>query len=157
MVGMQVVSDLKMILKTDRRIWAAAAFLVCVTFIWLVTGAWRGEDPPIPEEYMKVRVENPKINDMVKEFNRTLKEGREERRYLQDYLARVSKQVEVGKDEIDWNVNILLNKLSDMTERVDGLAIKVGASSVHNAQLDNKLKRQKKNSRRKVRVDRSDP
>ncbi len=152
---MQSLNDLQLLVKTDRRIWAAAGFLVTVTFVWFITGAWRGEDPPIPEEYIKVRVENPKIDDMVKHFNRTLKEGREERKYLQDYLARVSKQVDVGKDEIDWHVNILVNKLNDMTERVDGLAIKVGASSVHNAQLQNKLKQQKKNSRRKRAVDRS--
>lgn len=152
----QSFSDLKLIVQTDRRVWAAGGFLCCVVFIWVVTGAWREEDPPVPEKYIRVKVEEDKINDLIKEFNKDMREGEEERKFLKDYIARVSQEVNVGKEEIDWHVNVLVNKLDDMTERVDLLANKVGASSIKNAQFEERLKQQKKNRKRKKAVDRSD-
>ena len=151
----QTLGDLRLIVTTDRRVWAAGGFLCIVCFVWVVTGAWRPPDEEPPEEYVRVKVEDDKIRSMVAEFNKSLKEGVEERKFLKESITRVAQDVQVGKEEVDWNVNVLMNKLNDITEKVDGLANKVGASTIERAQFEEKLKQQKKDSKKKKPVDRS--
>ncbi len=151
----QILHDLKLHASTDRRIWSAASFVIFVFTVWGVTGAWRGEEPELPDEQVRLKVEEEKVNNMIKEFNRDMTEAAEERKYLRDYLVRVNEQVEVEKQEIEWQVDVLVNKLNDMTERVDGIAIKVGASAVQSAKLAEKLKQQRAKRKKKQPIDRS--
>jgi KaiC/GvpD/RAD55 family RecA-like ATPase len=152
----QTLYDLKLHISTDRRIWSAAAFVIIVFTVWGTTGAWREVDPEPPEEYVRLKVEEENVNSMIKEFNVDMQQAAEERRYLRDYLTRVNKQVEVEKQEIDWHVDILVNKLNDMTEKVDGISLQVGASAIASAELEKKLKQQRSQKRRKKAIDRSD-
>ena len=41
----QKLEDIKVLLKNDRRIWAAAGFVFVALFVWLLTGA-EGRRPP---------------------------------------------------------------------------------------------------------------
>ncbi len=151
----QVFFDLKLHLTTDRRLWSAASFVIFVFTIWGITGAWREPEPELPEEQVRLKVEEEKVNNMIKEFNKDMKDAAQERKFLRDYLVRVNSEVEVEKQEIEWQVDILVNKLNDITERVDGIAIKVGASAIQSAKLEKKLKHQRAKRRRKVAIDRS--
>lgn len=151
----QLLHDVKLHITTDRRIWSAASFVVMVVTVWLVTGAWREGEPEPPIERVRLKVEEEKVKDMIAEFNKDMKEADEERQLLRDYMTRVNQQVEVEKQEIDWHVDVLVNKLNDMTERVDGIALKVGSSAVETAELEEKLKKQKAKGSKKVPVDRS--
>lgn len=151
----QTISDLKLIAQTDKRVWSAGAFLCVVFFVWSVTGAWREEEEPLPEKLVNLKVEQPKIKPMLKEFNAAMREGAEERQYLKDYAVRVAQELETTKQEIDWHVDVLVNKLNDMTEKVDNIANKVGASAVHKEEFNQKLKKHKAKERRKKAVDRS--
>jgi uncharacterized coiled-coil DUF342 family protein len=152
----QGIDDIKLILTTDKRFRSAGIFVVCVITIWLVTATWREKEEHIVDEYVKVKVEDDKINALIQTFNKDMKEGEEEREYLKDYLGRITTELRVDKKDIDWQVNVLVNKLDDITERVDGLANKVGASGIHNAKFKEKMdKIKKKGKRGKVPVDRS--
>ncbi|MCB0325363.1 MAG: hypothetical protein KDD69_17390 [Bdellovibrionales bacterium] len=156
MTGLQQsLHDLKLHITTDKRIWSASAFVCIVFFVWFVTGAWREPEPEPPEKYVRIKVEEEKVNVMIKDFNKDLREAEEERKFLKDYLTRVTEQVKVEKEEIDWHVDVLVNKLNDMTERIDGIALKVGASAVETAELENRLKQQKAARSKKKAVDRS--
>lgn len=152
----QGIDDIKLILTTDKRFRSAGIFVLCVVTIWLVTATWRDKEEFIVDEYVKVKVEDDRINALIRDFNQDMKNGEEEREYLKDYLGRVTNELKIDKKDMDWQVNVLVNKLDDITERVDGLANKVGASGIHNAQFKEKLDKIKKKGRRgKVPVDRS--
>ena len=122
----QVINDLKLIVQTDRRVWAAASFIVIVTIVWVSTGNWRGEDITHVEDTVRFKVEQEKIKAMIKEFNKDMRQGREEQDYINSYLTRFQQELEVEKQEMDWHVDVLVNKLNNMVERVDNIAIKVG-------------------------------
>ena len=135
----QQLSDLNMIIRTDRRVWAIAGFLVVAFVVWSVTGTWRNLEQPLPEKYGRYKVEEEQIRSLVKGFNKTMNEGREERRFLREYIERVNHEVSVGKDEIDWQVSVLVNKLDAMTEKVEGLTNKIGRSTIKKTQLKSQL------------------
>jgi hypothetical protein len=151
----QSLYDLKLIVSSDKRVWAAGIFLVSVTFIWLITSPWRELETAAPQELVKVKVEEKKIDAMIQDFNKSMREGEEERELLKDYLGRFKNELKVEQQNMDWQMNILVNKLGDITEKVDVLANKVGASSIHNALFKEKLKKQRQKRKKKQRIDRS--
>lgn len=151
----QTISDVKAILYNDKRVWACLGFVFFALLIWLSTTTWREPKAPFPDEYVNVPIEQEKIQVMIKSFNQDMLEGKEEREYLQNYLSRFTNELEVGKKDMDWQVNILMNKLDDMSEKVDGLIHKVGEGTVKKAILNKKLKSRKGSKRKNVKVDRS--
>jgi len=151
----QTISDTKTILSTDKRVWACFAFIAVALVIWLSTTTWREEKPPMPDEWVNVKVEEEQIRSLIKTFNQDMTEGKEEREYLKNYLSRFTNELEVNKKDMDWQVNILVNKLDDMSQKVDGLIHKVGERTIQKAKLNKKLEHRKGSKRKKAKVDRS--
>jgi hypothetical protein len=139
----QTLSDVKLILSTDRRLWVTAVFCCTVFGVWLMTDSWREEEPPPPEKFINVKVIPEKIEEMVRGFNTQIKQAKEEREYLRDTMTRVGQEIEVEKEQIDWHTNTLITKLNDVSEKVDKLVNVVGDQSIGKAKLETKLKRQK--------------
>lgn len=135
----QTLSDLKLIIATDRRIWAACAFLLVVGLVYSITDSWRVIEPPPPEKLVPVKIHEEKIVNMVKGFNQAIKESAEERKYLKEYLSRVSNKIESDKEEIDWHVDTIINRVNDVTEKIDNLTHKVGEQRVQKTHFDRKL------------------
>ena len=148
----QNFSDLKLILSTDKRFWAAGGFIAVAFFVWFTTTTWRQEPAPTPDSYKNIKVVEEKTNVLIKDFNQALKEGKEERGFLKDYLYRVNHDLDANKQEIDWKVNTLSEKLNDITEHVDLLTNRVGASAVNSAKTEERLKLTEKKDKRKRKV-----
>lgn len=140
----QSLSDIKLILTTDRRIWAGSAFVAVVVVVWLATGSWRESPPEKPEEIWRVKVQEERVEDMVQGFNKDLKEEKEETQYLKDSLKRANSELGAGKEEIEWHVNTLINKLNSMSEKVDLLTNRVGNAAIEKQKLEAKIARSKK-------------
>ncbi len=152
---LQVINDLKLVVTTDKRVWAAAGFISCAVFLFFATTAWREEEPPPPEEYIRMRLEPFNWKSRVTKFNKAMKESNEERKALRDTVARASQDLRVQQQEIDWQANELIEKLNTMTDKVDGLINTMGGQSVRNATRDKQLDAQRSKKRQKVKVDRS--
>ena len=66
---LQSAEDVKLILSTDKRFWAAGGFIAVALFVWLATTTWRTEPAPPPERYKLVKVEEQeKVNILIKDF-----------------------------------------------------------------------------------------
>lgn len=152
---LQVFEDTKMIVATDRRVWAACGFLVAVVLLYFATTAWREEEPPPPEEMMRMRLEPFEWKARVTKFTKALEESHDERRKLHNLVSRASNDLRVQQQELDWQANELIEKLNSMTDKVDGLVNRFGGQSVQNAVRDKKFEASRGKSRRKVPVDRS--
>lgn len=148
----QTLSDLKIIAATDRRVWAAGAFIALVAVTWVSTGSWREEEEATLEKYVRIPNKPEKVENMVEEFNKSMRESAEEHKFLKDYLSRLTNQFKADKEEIDWHVNLLVTKLGDMTEKVDDLTNKVGRIKIKKVLFEQKLKRQKKHRQKKRSV-----
>ena len=149
------ISDIKTLFSNDKRVWSCLGFIFCALVIWLSTNSWRQSPPATPEQWVNVRVEEEILGDLAPTFNKDMQEAKEEREYLRNYLNRFNNELEVSKKEMDWQVNILVNKLDDMSDKVDGLIHKVGERSVEKAKLNKKLQYRKGSKRQKQKVDRS--
>ena len=148
----QNFSDLKLILSTDKRFWAAGAFIGVALFVWFSTTTWREEAAPNPERYKFIKVEEPEINVMVKDFNSALKEAKEERALLKDSILRMDSDLQTNKQDVNWHMSTLVEKLDDITEHLDLLANRVGSSAVNAAKTEERLKLKEKRDTRKHKV-----
>ncbi|HQH25855.1 MAG TPA: hypothetical protein PLP17_00550 [Oligoflexia bacterium] len=145
----QALADLKLIVTTDHRVWAAAAFICVVSFVWVATGAWREPEPEPPEKMVPVKIKPEKIPDFLQGLTQQMKEAKEEREYLRDMMNRTSHEIEVDKEVIDWNANTLITRLNDVSEKVDKVANMVGEAAIEKAQLEKKIKKQQPKKRGK--------
>jgi hypothetical protein len=58
-------------------------------------------------------------------------------------MTRMSNEIQVDEEEIDWHANTLITRLNDVSEKVDKVANLVGDSAVDKAKLEEKLRKQK--------------
>jgi hypothetical protein len=146
----QSINDLKLILSTDKRFWAAGGFVFTAIFVWFATTTWRNHAKETPDEFKYIKVKEVKVDVLIDEFNQAMKEGKEERGLLKDYIYRVHNDLNTSKQDMDWQMSSLVQKLDHITENVDVLANKVGASSINNAKVEQRLKlTQKRDTRKK--------
>ena len=96
---------------------------------------------------MKIE-EPPELRILIKDFNTVLEHAKEERGYLRDSIHRFKNDVDTEKEQFDWKMNSLVNKLDDITDDIDSLTNKVGASKIQSTKLENRLQTQKKARRR---------
>ncbi len=159
MIGvLERLNDGVMIAKTDRRVWSAFGFLVAVVLLWIATGSWR-EAPPEGEKHtwLPRPVHEDEI-DPVRSMATKLEERRKAREELHDTINRAASDFETGKQELDWHVNNLVDRLNDMGLRIDKLAKDVGARTIEKAELERKIKPAKKKKSNVYKpVSRSDP
>lgn len=148
----QGINDLKLILSNDKRFWAAGGFIATAIFVWFATTTWRQEAAPNPEKFKYIKVEEEKVDVIIKDFNQAMKESQEERALLKDYIYRVHNDLKISKQDMDWQVGSLVQKLDHITENVDVLTNKVGTSAVNNAKVEQRLKLNQKLDKRKKKV-----
>ena len=148
----QNINDLKLILSTDKRFWAAGGFIATAIFVWFATTTWRQQAALTPDSHKFIKVEEEKTDLLIKDFNLALKESKEERALLKDYIYRVHNDLNNSKQDMDWNVSSLVQKLDHITENIDVLANKIGSSAVNNAKVEQRLKLTQKRDKRKKKV-----
>ncbi len=147
---LQNFSDLKQIMSTDKRYVAAGAFVVLALFIWLSTTTWRQPPAASPERFKLIKIEEQQeLNTLIKDFNSVLGQAKEERAYLRDSIHRFKNDVDADREQFDWKMNSLVQKLEGITDTVDGLTNKIGSSKIQSTKLEQQLLLQKKNKRRR--------
>lgn len=140
----QFLTDIHLLLTTDKRIWAGAAFFACSIFIWLFTGSWRHQtQEPKTEKIYYMPEEKEVDRALVKEMHSKIKEGAEERQYLKDTISRVQQQIAADTEEIDWKVNSLVTRLNTVSNKVDNLANDIGQTAIQNSELEKKIRKGK--------------
>ena len=78
-----------------------------------------------------------------------LGQAKEERKYLRDSIHRFKNDFDADRQEFDWKMNSLVQKLEGITDTVDGLTNQIGTSKIESTKLEKKLLLQKKNKRRR--------
>ncbi len=137
---LQPIHDLAMIVRTDRRVWSAGAFIVGVFFIWFVTAGWR--EPELDEGPTKKKwapPQNDYVAVLVGDMHQQIKKQAETRRQLSDFVGRTVSELEIDKQKTDWHVNTLMDRLNTMTMRVDKLTRDIGERRLSDARLAQKI------------------
>ncbi len=141
----QLVHDLKLIVSTDKRIWAAAGFLVVVFFMWAMTDSWR---PPIvvPEEKTVKLIEEHKeargvgSAAMVKDLS-NLNQSNER---LKLDINRISEELNSKQEEITWQMDGLISRLGSIHSKIDDITHKIGENKVAEVMREQRQRAKKK-------------
>jgi len=142
----QLVHDLKLIVSTDKRIWAAVGFIVVVLIMWALTDSWR---PPIvvPEERTVKLIQesskyDPASTGMVEDLNGLNKTNER----LQTDISRISEELNSKQEEITWQMDGLISRLGSIHSSIDDITHKIGEKKVAD------VMREKRQKSRKSRV-----
>lgn len=136
----QLIEDSKLIIGTDKRIWAAVGFLVVVLIFWSLTNTWRPL-PEVPsEKVVKVEV-SPRSNpgSLIEGLHESITSLNQTNDILKKDIDRVSKNLETKQEEIDWNVDQLVSRLSNMSSKLDNITKKVGERNVEKFKVDQRM------------------
>lgn len=139
----QLVHDLKLIVSTDKRIWAAVGFIVVVLVMWALTDSWR---PPIviPEEKTVKLIQesskyDPASSGMVEDLS-VLNKTNEK---LQTDINRISEELNSKQEEITWQMDGLISRLGSIHSSIDDITHKIGENKVAEFQRERRQKPRK--------------
>jgi hypothetical protein len=144
----QLLDDAKLLVKTDTRIWAAGGFIAVVLLVWALTDSWRPL-PELQEERYVTLIEEPSRNvgPLLEGLSEGLGSVSEQNTLLQNDLSRVSRNIESRQEEIDWEMDALVTRLTAMTSTIDTITRKVGERALDDTirakREASKLKRRK--------------
>lgn len=125
----QKIEDLKTLLKNDRRIMAAAGFIVVALLFWLLTGATGGKSRP-----RGIRISggntaseagsaaDEQYNDLIVSFGNQLEQGSKQRKEITDVLHRTTEDFKEHKQRITGIFETLVDRYEQLAREVDLLA-----------------------------------
>lgn len=133
----QLLEDSKLLIKTDKRIWAVCGFILVVLVVWALTDSWRPL-PEVPEEKFVTIREEPTRNAgfLLQGLSEGLGEVNKQNEILQNDLNRISRNIESKQEEIHWQLDKLVNRLGSMNDTIDSITRKVGDRNVQEAYKD---------------------
>ncbi len=123
----QQLEDLKLLIKNDRRIWAAGGFVVVALLFWLMTGAGdsrprRGRvAPPITASQAGTGAEE-QYGDLIVAFQNEIETAKKERQETQDILYRTTQDFKQHKERVTGIFETLVDKFEQLAREVDTLA-----------------------------------
>ncbi len=135
----QALSDSWLIVKTDRRVWAATSFVVIALVVWSITGGWRNYASDKKPEVAKIASDDIFIKSLVTDVHATLAGEKKRREEFKTVLQRTVSELDADKQKIEWHANTLVDKLTNMTIRVDKIAKDIGSRRIERAALEAKL------------------
>ncbi len=127
----QKLEDLKLLLKNDKRVMAAAIFVVVALFIWMVTGSGSGgrprvHMPPDPGSASKQGQGGEEaFNDLVVAFKSDIDAGKKDRQDMTEILMRTKKDLSDYKEKSTGIFETLVDKFEQLSREVDQLAATV--------------------------------
>ena len=143
----QSLHDTLLIVRTDKRIWSASAFLSLVLLIWAFTGSWREPEPPKAVHLYNIKPEQELVKGVMANIQKDLDVGTKGRAELQGVMKRTESDLAIDQQKIDWHLNSLVDKLDHMATRIDKIAKDVGGWSIEQSELDRKIALQNKKGR----------
>jgi hypothetical protein len=142
----QLIEDAKLILGTDKRLWAGGIFILVVLIMWSLTDSWR---PPIeipPEKTIRIETNNkvkgsklPASEGMVQDLS-GLSVANEK---LKADINRVSEELNSKQEEISWQMEGLVSKLSTINASMEDITQKIGANKIQEVEREHKQKPKK--------------
>ena len=138
----QLIEDCKLLIKTDKRIGAGLGFLVVVLLMWSLTTTWRPLPDVIEEKFVEVEVApSNNAGTLLQGLSESLGTLSQTNDNLKKDITRVSKNLETKQEEIDWNVDKLVSRLSSMSSTLDSITKKVGERDVEKFEIDRRMDR----------------
>ena len=155
MVGLvNTLRDTALIVKTDKRFWAAGGFLGIVLTTWLCTSSWRGLPDDTGTHVFEPKVKRPYMHETLVDFQKDLVDGAKNRKDLVDMISRTDSELQASSQKTEWNTHNIINKLDTIATRVDKLVKEVGTRNVQNAEVDRSIM---KHNRKQKQVRAVDP
>lgn len=127
----QLFQDAKLVLSTDKRIWAGAGFVCIVVVVWALTDSWRPPPEVIEERTVKITEQERKFSHassegMVEDLS-GLSEANDK---LKSDINRISEELHSKQEEISWQMDGLISRLGSINSTIDDITQKVGAKKV---------------------------
>ncbi len=127
----QALSDIQLLIKTDKRIAAACGFVLLVLIIFMFTDTWREPKKPHSERVLNLKTTEVVVPESsFTGLTESLSSVSKTNNNLKDDLTRVSRELETKQEEIDWKVDSLVTRLSNMTSTIGKITEKVGEKKV---------------------------
>ncbi len=127
----QKLDDLKLLLKNDRRVWAAAGFIVVALFVWMLTnqgggGPRRPATLPIDQNASKQGTGGEEgFADLIVAFKSDIEDGKKQRTEMYDVMQRTKKDLADYKERSTGIFETLVDKFEQLSREVDALAAAV--------------------------------
>ncbi len=121
----QKFDDIKLLLKNDRRIMAAALFIVIALVVWLLTSNGPHQRQRIAQEGKASEQGMGKteaMEDLILAFKNDIETGKKERKELYDVLDRTKKDLDEHKTKVTGIFETLVDKFEQLAREVDTLA-----------------------------------
>ena len=124
----QKLEDVKLLVKNDKRIWAAAGFIVVALVFWLMTGAdGKRSRPPVrmaaQGEASKAGTgSEEQYGDLILAFKNDLEEAKTERKETTEILTRTRQDFDQYKNRVNGVFETLVDKFEALAREVDTLA-----------------------------------
>ena len=152
----QLLSDAKEIVRTDRRVWSAFGFIVVSISIWSLTSVWR-ENVAESEVHKGRPPDEPGPRHSIVDFKDDWEEEKKRRAIFKENIDRSVSNLNNQKEEIEWHANRLVDKLNGMTIKVDQIIAGIGEARLAKSKLNERIAKQKsKNPKKVIPVDRSE-
>jgi hypothetical protein len=99
--------------KCDRRIWAAAGFIIVALIIWILTngGAHRQKRYQVDEGFA----------DLIVAFKNDIEAGKRERQEFRDDLLRTQNKVTELRERTTGNISAVVDRVDILSNRVDAI------------------------------------
>ncbi|HMO18985.1 MAG TPA: hypothetical protein PKA63_13050 [Oligoflexia bacterium] len=147
----QLLSDIKLIVSTDKRIWACGVFIGLVLVTWVLTDSWRPPPEIVEQKYVRLVSEerSDKLAPLLQGLSEGLGEVGKTNNNLKADLGRVSQNIESRQEEINWKMDTLVGRLSTMTETIDSITKKVGEKQVEDSIREKRMENRSRGAKRR--------
>ena len=121
----QKLTDLKLILQNDRRVWAAGGFIIVALFIWLLTdnsGGGRRLQVPDEKASRQGAGSTEAFQDLVQAFKNDIDQQKKENQEMNTVLQRTSSDLKEHKEKVTGIFETMVDKFEALAREVDALA-----------------------------------
>ncbi len=123
----QKLEDLKLLVKNDKRIWAAGGFIILVLFIWVLTDQSGPRRIRLPEEKASEQGmgEGEQYQDLVTALKDGVEQAQRENAEQRAVLGRLGDQVNQNKEQVAGIFESLVDRVDQLSHEIDLIAAAV--------------------------------
>lgn len=121
----QKLTDIKLIIQNDRRVWAAAGFIVVAIFIWLLTddrGGSRRVALPDDKASRQGAGSTEAFQDLIQAFKNDIDQQKKNQQEMNTVLTRTSQDLKEHKEKVTGIFETMVDKFEALAREVDALA-----------------------------------
>jgi hypothetical protein len=121
----QSLEDIKLLIKNDRRIWAAGGFIIVALFIFLLTNSDGQKKSRLVKEVTPSTQgmgSAEAYGDLIVAFRNDIEAGKKERKDMYEVLYRTTTDLKEHKERVTGIFETLVDKFEQLAREVDALA-----------------------------------